>query len=197
MAQKCIILYKSDTGNTEKVAKVFRDTFVRNGWKCDLVKVDENTKFADLPDYQSYDFMCVGSPVKDSLCHPEVIYCLRKATKEESKKGIPHEKIVFDGKKKGIVFVTYSGAHLGPKEASAALAWLELELEHQKFECIGRYCCPGVMTVPGTVPGTMRKITDTSTWFHGDISDRPNARDLKRAEIFIEDKLEEIAVRHK
>jgi hypothetical protein len=183
--QKCLILYASRTGNTEKIALVFKKVFERSGWKCDLFKVDQKTDVTKLPfEYDDYDFMCVGSPVHDSLALEEVILALRRAPKEESKRGIPHEKIVF-GSKKGIVFATYAGAHLGPKEAVAALAWMDLEMEHQKFQCIGSFCCPGKFINEAT-----------PTWYHGDIRNRPNERDFKKAELFIEDKLEEIAERH-
>lgn len=190
MAQKCLILYASRTGNTEKIAMVFKDIFERNAWVCDLLKVDHKTDVTKISiNYEDYDFMCVGSPVYHSLALEKVILALRKAPKEQSKKGIPHKKIVFSSKK-GIVFATYSGAHLGPKEASAALAWMELEMEHQLFKCIGSFCCPGYMKVPG------REHIATLEWYHGDIRNRPDERDLKKAELFIEEKLEEIADRH-
>lgn len=199
MKQKCLILYASRTGNTEKVAQVFQKSFEKNGWECDVFKISQNTDVSKLPyDYKDYDFMCVGSPVFHGNAPQEIINAVRKAPTEASKGGIPHEKIV-PGPKKGIVFATYAGAHLGPKEAAPALKWLEVEMEHHKFQCIGSFCCPGRITPPDRPeerPARDRPRPRMTVWWHGDISDRPNERDLLKAEIFIEDKLEEILVRH-
>ena len=80
--------------------------------------------------------------------------------------------------KMGIVFVTFGGVHLGPKEALPALALLESEMEHLQIRCVGRFACPGRM---GNVEG----------WFE-DLPHRPNEHDLKKAEIFLEDILESV-----
>ena len=66
---------------------------------------------------------------------------------------------------------------------SAALL-LALELEHIGFQVIGQFCCPG-------------KYLDDPTprTFLGDIRDRPNEKDLLKAEMFVEEKLVEIADR--
>jgi len=63
---------------------------------------------------------------------------------------------------------------------------LELELEHIGFQCIGRFCCPGKF-LDDPMPRT----------FHGDIRNRPDEIDLLKAQMFIEEKLEEIADRPK
>jgi hypothetical protein len=83
-----------------------------------------------------------------------------------------------------VVFATYAGNEFGPKEAEPSLMLLELEIEHLGFDCIGRFCCPGKS---GNSPTPMA--------YHGDIRDRPNERDLIKAEMFIEEKLEEITDR--
>jgi hypothetical protein len=61
---------------------------------------------------------------------------------------------------------------------------LEVNIEHIHFKCIGHFYCPGIyLNHP------------TPRWYHGDIRDRPNKRDLLKAEMFIEEKLEGIADR--
>ena len=96
-----------------------------------------------------------------------------------------HRKITLGpDSKKSIVFVTYAGYEFGPVEAEPTLGLLALELEHLEFQCIGRFCCPGEFLHDPT-PGT----------FHGDIRGRPDEKDLLKAEMFIEEKLEEIADR--
>jgi hypothetical protein len=210
MAKKSLILYSSMTGNTEKVALRFKKVFERKGWQCDAFKIDRHTD-ADHPPFhiEDYDFLCVGSPVMMGIPSEEIRNFLSKSPlsghfgqptveelarqkimrhdpdymgrpKRRPGKERPTGKIV-PGPQKGIVFVTYGGIHLGPKEAAAALMLLENELEHLKFECIGSFACPG-------------KHGDKATpeWWHGDIRHRPSERDLQKAEIFMEEKIEEL-----
>ena len=181
MTRKCLIIYASRTGNTEKVALRFKNTFERNGWECDIFKISQETDVSNLPfEYKNYDFICVGSPVHHSLPPEEIINAVRKQPKEVGKRKIRHRKIV-PGPKKGIVFATYAGAHLGPKEAEPTLKVLELEMEHQRFKCIGSFCCPGKFVNDATPGG-----------YYGDIRNRPSERDLLKAEIFMEEKIEEL-----
>jgi hypothetical protein len=96
-----------------------------------------------------------------------------------------HRKIVLGpDSKKSIVFATYAGYEFGPKEAAPAMMLLELEPEHIGFKCIGQFCCPGKFLNDPT-PAT----------YHGDIRDRPNEKDLLKAEMFIEERLEQIVDR--
>ena len=97
----------------------------------------------------------------------------------------PHGKIVIrDDAPKAIAFVTYAGYDFGPKEAEPALQLLSLEIEHLRFKCIGRFSCPG-------------KSLDSppAEAYHDNMAERPNEKDLMKAEMFIEEKLEEIADR--
>jgi hypothetical protein len=213
MGQKCLIMYSSQTGHTEKVALRFKSTFEKNGWECDTFKIRRKTEDILNPpvDTDNYDFLCVGSGVILHLPYNEVLNVLRRLTygidpriplslREETipyiKEPMPepsppsviidyHKKIVLGpDSPKAVVFVTYSGYEFGPIEAEPAMQLLGLEIEHLGFKCIGHFCCPG-------------KYLDDPTprTYHGDIRDRPNERDLLKAEMFIEEKLEEIADR--
>ena len=178
-----LILYQSLSGNTEKVALCFKKAFEKKGWRCDMFKVNKEMDVDNLPfNYDDYDFMCAGSGVYMALPGKEITDIMFKYTHQTRRAGKivrVHRKIT-PGPRKGVVFVTYAGTHLGPKEAEPALSLLELNIEHLKFKCIGRFCCPGGIGNRKT-PGQ---------WF-GDISGRPNERDLMKAEIFMEEKLEE------
>ena len=208
---KSLIIYSSMTGNTEKVALRFKQAFEKKGWQCDAFKIDENTDVKNPPfKFEDYDFCCVGSYVFLELPTEEIVnlmcknpqsgHCGQPTREEVARQRLlrnnpkylppaerppegtklrPPGKIV-PGPKKGVVFVTYSGMHLGPKEAIAALAHLELELEHLGFECAGRFCCPGKHVNSATPEA-----------YHGDIRHRPDERDLLKAEIFIEEIIEE------
>lgn len=209
MSRKSLILYASMTGNTEKVAMSFKKAFEKKGWECDAFKIDKNTDVNNPPyDWEKYDFLCVGSPVILGQPVEEILKLMfnspisahqgqptREDRARESvlsndpnyvpqprrrpKGARPVGKII-PGPKKGVVFVSYAGVHLGPKEAEPALGTLENELEHLKYECIGKFACPGKH---GNDPG--------KDWWHGDMRQRPNERDLLKAEIFMEEKIEE------
>lgn len=216
MGKKCLILYSSYTGNTEKVAARFKITLESNGWACDSVKVRKiaddilNPKF----DIEEYDLVCVGSGIRSHLPYNEVLNVLRRLRlgtdprfalrmRDETIPYITdplpespppwddpslvarHRRIVLlPDSPKAVVFVTYSGYEFGPKEAEPSMQLLELEIEHLGFKCIGRFCCPG------------RFLRDpTPLTYHGDIRDRPNEKDLLEAQMFIEEKLGEIADR--
>jgi hypothetical protein len=184
-SKKALILYQTMTGNTVKVVDKFKEVFGNRGWECDVVKVEKSQDLDNPPvNFDDYDFLCVGSGVYGQLPGNELWRMLFRATHHHAqagKKAAIHKKIV-PGPKTGVVFVTYGGAHLGPPEAEPSLALLALEMEHLKFRCIGRFSCPGQMR-PYPTPG----------YWHGDLMGRPNDRDVKKAEIFLEEKLEEIA----
>jgi hypothetical protein len=214
MSKKCLIICSSMSGNTEKVALKFKSTFERNGWECDSFKIRKKAEDILNPpfDPSSYDFLCVGSGLRAHLPYNEILNVLRRfriggdprvvlRNRDETipyikepiheppprDPGNPfHKKIVLGAdSKKGVVFITYSGFEFGPKEAEPGMHLLALEIEHLRFKCIGHFCCPGQFFPNDPTPGT----------YHGDIRGRPNERDLLKAEMFIEEKLEEIAER--
>ena len=181
---KSLIIYQTKSGNTEKVAIRFKQVFEKQGWECDILKIDEKTDVSSLSNLEGYDFLCVGSGVHGAKCYDEIFNVMFGAT--HSRDNPEMQRKIVPGPNKGVVFVTYSGEHLGPQEAEPALGLLALELEHLKYRCIGRFSCPGKH---------VGHEEATPEWWHGDIRDRPNERDLLKAEIFLEDKLEEIFVR--
>jgi flavodoxin len=179
--KRSLILYQTLSGNTEKVALRFKKVFENKGWSCDMFKIDKTITMENLPfRFQDYDFLCAGSGVYAAQPGKEIadlIFKIAHQTKRDGKIVRVHRKIV-PGPKKGVVFVTYAGTHLGPKEAEPALSLLDLEIEHLKFKCAGRFLCPGGIGKP--TPG----------YWHGDIKNRPSERDLRKAEIFLEEILE-------
>ncbi len=216
MAKKCLITYTSYTGNTEKVALRIKTTFENQGWQCDIFKVRKKADDILRPpfDVRQYDFLCVGSGLCVHLPYNEVLNMLRGfrlgmdprialRNRDETISYITepmpnvappgqnprvlsfHHKIILTpDSPKAIIFVTYGGYEFGPKEAVPAMELLALEVEHIGFQCIGQFCCPGKF-LNNPMPRT----------FHGDIRGRPNEQDLLKAQMFIEDKLEEIVDR--
>jgi hypothetical protein len=217
---KSLVLYASQSGNTEKVAMSFKKAFERNGWQCDSFKIDENTDIKNPPfKFEDYHFCAVGSYVFlelpaeamiNLLCkNPYSGHCGQPTREEVARQRLqrnnpkylpPAERPpeganlrspgkIIPGPQRGVVFATYSGMHLGPKEAYAALAHLEVELEHLGFKCVGSFCCPGKQRPHGKLAPEDSKRQMPETW-HKDIDSRPNERDLLRAELFMEDILE-------
>jgi hypothetical protein len=213
MGKRCLITYSSITGNTEKVALKFKETFENKGWQCDIFKVRKNAKDILRPPFNlpSYDFVCAGSGLRAHLPYNEILNMLRgfrtgmdpRITLRFRDETIPyinepipeipqhkspktdHGKIVLGpDSPRAVVFITYAGYEFGPKEAEPAVQLLALELEHIGFQYIGSFRCPGKY-VDDPMPRT----------FHGDIRCRPDERDLLKAKMFIEEKLEEIADR--
>jgi len=209
---RALILYSSYTGNTEKVAARFKLTFERHSWLCDMQKVRKREEDILDPkfDLASYDFLCVGSGIRSHLPYNEILNLLRRLRLGRDPRvalffrgeTIPyitrpmppitppgkdptllerHKRIVISPQApRAVVFATYSGYEFGPKEAEPTLALLELEVEHLGFKCVGRFCCPG-RYLDHPTPHT----------YHGDIRHRPDERDLLRAELFLEQALEE------
>jgi hypothetical protein len=209
MGKKCLIIYASHSGNTEKVALRIKGTFEKNGWSCDMSRVRKKAEDILRPAFNldDYDFLCVGSGLINHLPYSEMRLIIRRLQHGwdprlglpkgeeityieepigDTKRGDPaehHRKITLKpDSKKSAVFVTYSGMEFGPKEAVPSMQLLALDIEHLEFECIGQFCCPGKYLNHPT-PRT----------YHGDIRDRPNEKDLLKAEMFVEEMLEKIA----
>lgn len=62
---KALIVYSSITGNTEKIAEAFAETFREYNIAPTLMKLEGNYlgEQMDPPDIGAYDFLCLGSPV--------------------------------------------------------------------------------------------------------------------------------------
>jgi hypothetical protein len=184
--KKGLIVYQTMTGNTEKVALRFKAVFEKKGWECDIFKIDKETDAENLPfEFTDYDFLCLGSGVYNALPGKELMGVMSEVTHRRKRAGklvhIPSKRII-PGPKTGIVFATYAGVHLGPPEVEPTLSLLDLYIQHLEFSCLGRFSCPGgEPTRP--IPG----------YWHGD--PRPSERDFQKAEIFLEEKLEEPPVR--
>jgi len=195
MDKKSLIIYASQTGNTEKVAFSFKKAFENEGWKCDVLKVTKDTDFSKLPfDYKNYDFLCVGTPNTFKLPAEEIntfLYPPHPAPpvnmpNPQGPKSMPTPQgptpvkpIKFSPDcKKGIVFATFSGVYLGPKEVEPVLSYMSVLMERNlEFQCVGKFSCPG-------------KFSRHTGWYK-DLDKRPDERDLQKAEIFMEETIED------
>ena len=172
--KKNLIVYASNTGNTEKVALELKRHFDRYGWESTVKKLpkDYDVKNPDFS-FDDYDFVCIGSPVISELPLPQV-------------RGVMWSKWpgfhkIEPGPKCGIVFCTFGGIHLGPKEAEPTLKLLEVELEHLLFKVIGSLA----------IPGSMGDQSHSDGYF-GDLRSRPNEEDLNVVGSFVDDIMEKL-----
>jgi hypothetical protein len=210
-SKKSLVMYASHTNNTAKVAERFKSTLERNGWQCDISKIEKDSDPLAFPyKIKDYDLVCAGSGINLHMPYAELIAVIRiprygydplkvdnpvpsKQPADEKINSMPasgksaptHGKIVFSPEsKKCISFATYGGLEFGPMEVQPALDWINLEIAHLSIEPVGSFCCPGKF-LPFDVPAG----------YFDDLTTRPNEKDLMRAELFIEQILEAIAYR--
>jgi len=170
--KKVLIIYSSRTGNTKKVAEAFHKAFLNAGWGSDIFRITKRTNSSNPPfNFAEYDALFAGSGTYWRLPYKEITGVIKK---QFSISGVGERKIV-PGPKVGVAFATNGGAHLGPKEAEANLKLLEIDFEHLGFKCVGTFSCPGNM-----------RGASNEDWYWGDISDRPNAKDLEDATAFVD-----------
>lgn len=209
--KKSLVMYASHTNNTTKVAERFKTTLEKNGWGCDIAKIEKDGDPSAFPyKIKDYDLVCAGSGINLHQPYSELIAVIRiprygfdplKAvnpvpaaqpaddktsnTSSGGRSAPAHGKIVFSpDSKKCISFVTFGGLEFGPWEAQPALDWINVEMAHLGIEPVGTFCCPGRF-LPYDIPAG----------YYDDLTTRPNEKDLMRAELFIEQILEAIADR--
>lgn len=209
-SKRSLVMFASHTSNTARVAERFKTTLERNGWQCDISRIEQNGDPTSFPyKIKDYDLVCAGSGINLHTPYAELIAVIRiprygydplkvanpapgmqpadeKANKMPAGFKAPtHGKIVFSpDSKKCISFATYGGLEFGPWEVQPALDWINVEMAHLNIEPVGTFCCPGKF-LPYDVP----------SGYYNDLTTRPNEKDLERAELFIEQVLETIACR--
>jgi len=165
-----LIIYYSRTGNTQKVAFAIERGLRKEGLEPTIKNVSE----ASDEDYYDHDLVCFGTPCLHALPPPPVMKLMHKNfaryRKSPSEVGMP--AIPIPGKY-ALVFVTFSGPHVGVNEALPAGKLLVQEFEHLGFEVKGEWYIVGEFHgwKEGSTKGKM-----------GDIRGRPNAEDLARIE---------------
>jgi len=154
--RRALIVYASVTGNTEKVARRFKQVFEKKGrawgdWECDIFKVTKNTYKEDIPySFHNYDFVCVGAPIWAGIpplyLFDDHVGAISKMMRPPAGKKINPDEMMSGkgpagGTRKSVVFVTYGGQGAGPAECLAALEVLSLYSGGKvagKFACCGR-----------------------------------------------------------
>jgi flavodoxin len=165
--KSALIIYWSNTGNTEKVALAIREGLESEGLKVDLKKPQETTD----TDFYLYDLVCVGSPsIEWQPAKP--IHDLLKAKLNlyrSQGKIVPCAPKVLG--KNALLFCTYSGPHTGMDEATPAGKTMRQYFEHFGFKIVGEWY----------VLSEFHEREDLSTLGRmGDIRGKPTAEDLAK-----------------
>jgi len=170
MTGKALIIYYSRTGNTEKVALAIERGIRKGGLEPTIKKVAE----AFDEDYYNYDLVCFGTSVLHALPPDPVMRLVKKNfikyRRPPREVRVPAHPIPG---KYALVFVTFSGPHVGVHEAIPAGKFLAQEFEHLGFEVKGEWYVVGEFHgwKLGSTRGRM-----------GDIRGRPNSEDLAKIE---------------
>jgi flavodoxin len=160
-----LILYSSNTGNTEKVAQAIRLGLEEAGIQVTIKKPDAA---ADV-DYFNYDLICVGSP--SIQWHPtkqmdDFLKNKMNAYRKDGKIKASAPKVAG---KNVLVFVTYSGPHTGSDEATPAGKYMAQFFAHLGFNIIGEWY------VLSEFCGNLENSTKGRM---GDIRGKPTAEEL-------------------
>ncbi|MFB3888969.1 MAG: flavodoxin domain-containing protein [Candidatus Bathyarchaeia archaeon] len=125
-----LIVYISQTGNTEKVAHAIRLGLEDAGVRVTLLKTQEAAEV----DFFAYDLVCLGSPSLQWHPAEPMVAFLKKKLEIYRKQGRIKPSAPKALGKSALIFVTYSGPHTGLDEATPAGKYMGQFLEHVGFE---------------------------------------------------------------
>ncbi len=175
-----MVLYWSQTGNTEKVAHALEDGLRRAGATVSLERIERTTDV----DLTAYDLICVGFPsYRWSPPKPVDDFLNRIFDKYRRqgwvKLGAPPRSEV-----RALIFCTYSGPHTGIREAVPAGEYAGQFFEHLGIPVVDAWY----------VIGEFQGREDASTQGRlGDIRGRPNEDDLNRVRRDVEALVEQLS----
>jgi flavodoxin len=160
-----VMIYHSNTGNTEKVAQAICLGLEEAGVYVEVKK----PQFAVSVDYFKYDFVCIGSPsifwrpapVLEDFLKNKFEECKKQNKIKPSAPKVPG--------KNALVFCTYSGPHTGLDEAIPAGKYMAQFFDHIGFTIIAEWyiLCEYRGNIENSTLGRM-----------GDIRGKPTVEDL-------------------
>ena len=165
--KSALIIYWSNTGNTQKVAFAIKEGLEKAGLNVDLKKPQE----AAEEDFFNYDLVCIGSPsIEWQPAKPIADLLKAKLNLHRSQGKIKPCAPKVEGKN-ALVFCTYSGPHTGIDEVTPAGKTMRQYFEHFGFNVVSEWY----------VVGEFHGREDLSTQGRlGDIHGKPTAEDLAK-----------------
>jgi len=166
---KALVLYDSQGGNTEKVARQIHRTLEEIGHESDLVQVGEDVGI----DLEAYEILFMGAPVHAWLPTEAMIQFVKKKMQEYREAGMIVPASPIRKGKFAVCFCTYSGTHIGKDEAVPATKWLGAFAGHIRYLVVDEW----------HIVGQFRNRDELNTGGRlGNITGRPNTQDLKDVE---------------
>ena len=164
---EAIIIYWTNTGNTEKVALAIQEGLKDAGANVSLHKVEE----AGDCDFYAYDLVCIGFP-SYQWCPPKPMdkFLKAKFTNYRSQGFVKWGAPNVPGKN-ALIFCTYSGPHTGIREATPAALYAGQFFEHLGFKVLAKWY------IVGEFHGSEEASTQGRL---GDIRGLPNKEDLDK-----------------
>lgn len=167
MAKKALIVYWSQTGNTQKAALAIKEGLEAAEVEVSLKKPKEA---ADV-NYFDYDLVCIGSP--SIQWHPakpiDDFLTSKLATHRKDGKIKPTAPKIAG--KNALIFVTYSGPHTGLDEATPVGIYMRQFFEHIGFNVIDEWY------ILSEFHGSLENSTKGKM---GDIRGKPTAEELMK-----------------
>lgn len=162
-----LLIYWSQTGNTEKVAQAIKQGLETAKVEVTMRKANTAT---DL-DYFDYDLVCVGSPsIQWHPAKPIDDFLKNKLSSYRTQGKIKPCAPKIAGKN-ALIFVTYSGPHTGLDEATPAGKYMRQFFEHIGFNVIDEWY------ILSEFIGSEENSTKGKM---GDIRGKPTVEDLKK-----------------
>ena len=133
--KRALVLYWSNTGNTEKVASAIKEGLEDAGVNVSLKRTTE----ADNIDYFDYDLVCVGAPSINWHPPKQVTeLLLKKFTEYQKQEKIKTGAPKVPGKH-ALMFCTFSGPHTGLREAMPVGLYMGQFFEHIGFTVVDEW----------------------------------------------------------
>ena len=161
-----IIIYCSNTGNTEKVALAIQEGLEMAGVPVTVRRVED----AGDIEYFDYDLVCIGFPSHQWHPPKPMDAFLKDKHRAYRSKGLLKVGAPSLPGKNALIFCTYSGPHTGIREAVPAGLYAGQFFEHLGFTVVGEWY----------VVGEFHGKEESSTRGRlGDIRGRPSKEDLR------------------
>jgi len=162
-----IIIYWSNTGNTEKAALAIEEGLQEAGADCLIKRVED----AGDVDFFDYDLVCIGFPSYQWSPPQPMDKFLKEKFAGYHKQGHVKKGAPAVPGKSALIFCTYSGPHTGIREVIPAGLYAGQFFEHLGFTVLNEWY------IVGELHGKEEESTQGRL---GDIRGRPNEEDLRK-----------------